>query len=171
MKLIKAIHINGIDTKKRFWILPETLEKLDIRKGDTACVETSKGEAEVEILQVFDSKNSKVKLNKNELKVSKKVISIHKLNWKFILKDSCQRKVVENTLMIRYDKGAIMNWLTYKEVNIWISPFELMDPTKGDEDIFYAYHIYDEQGNGIDSCWVGEKILLDKSDFDKLIRF
>lgn len=170
MKLVKGIHIDGTDRKKRFWSVPETLEFVEIRKGDIAKVETSKGEAEIEILQVFDSKNSKVKFKKYELVVTKKVISIHKSNWKFILKDSNQSKIIGKAVMIRYDNSAIMNCLADKKGHYWVSPFELMD-LKGDKERFYSYHIYDEQGEGIDSCWIGEKILLEKSDFDKFTRF
>lgn len=170
MKLVKGIHIDGTDRKKRFWSIPETLEFVEIRKGDVAYVETSKGEAEIEVLQVFDSKTSKVKFKKYELTVTKKVISIQKSNWKFILKDSNQRKIVGNTAMLRYDNSIIMNCLTNKKGHYWVSPFELMD-WEVDEERFYSYHIYDEQGEGIDSCWISEKNLLEKSDFDKITRF
>ncbi|WP_407350328.1 hypothetical protein VNN41_09800 [Lactococcus garvieae] len=78
MKLIKGIHINGEDGKIRFWKLPETLEDLEIKKGQYARVETRHGEAEIEILQIFDSKNSKVRFKNFELHVTKSVISIHK---------------------------------------------------------------------------------------------
>lgn len=76
MKLIKGIHLNGTDTKKRFWRVPEALEQLPIKKGQHAIVETSRGEAEIKILQVFISKEPKVKFRNYEMLVTKKVISI-----------------------------------------------------------------------------------------------
>lgn len=76
MKMVKGIHVNGTDTKKRFWMVPEAFEEVSIRKGQHVIVETEKGEAEIEVLQVFTSKNSKVRFKTYELQVTKKVVAI-----------------------------------------------------------------------------------------------
>ncbi|CAM3182715.1 hypothetical protein GHI93_10055 [Lactococcus hircilactis] len=56
MKIIKAVHVDGIDKKRRYWIVPEHLKAIRLKRGDEAIVNTSQGQAKVRIVGVTNSK-------------------------------------------------------------------------------------------------------------------
>ena len=57
MKIIKAVHINGTDKRKRYWKVPDHLQPIRLRKGDEAAVETANGPQRVEIVDIVTSRD------------------------------------------------------------------------------------------------------------------
>lgn len=81
MKIIKAVHLNGTDKKKRYWKIPPHLEFVRISNGDQAAVETQNGPMRVKIVGatiISDEGwfvwNNKHKGRKGRLTVTQEVI-------------------------------------------------------------------------------------------------
>ncbi|USI64642.1 DUF5839 family protein [Lactococcus petauri] len=77
MKIIKAVHIDGTDEKKRFWKVPEALSNQEIFIGNKAIVKTQKGLSRVKILQVLEAEEAAIKFKNYTLKVTQEVATIN----------------------------------------------------------------------------------------------
>lgn len=82
MKIIKAVHIDGTDKKKRFWKVPEALNSQQIFVGNEAVVKTQRGIAKVKILQVNEAEEAEIKFKNYTLKVTQEVITFNILEHK-----------------------------------------------------------------------------------------
>lgn len=77
MKIIKAVHIDGTDKKKRFWKVPEALNSQEIFVGNKAVVKTKRGISRVRILQVIEAEEAEIKFKNYTLKVTQEVSAFH----------------------------------------------------------------------------------------------
>lgn len=77
MKIIKAVHIDGTDEKKRFWKVPEALSNQEIFVGNKAIVKTQKGLSRVKILQVLEAEEAAIKFKNYTLKVTQEVATFN----------------------------------------------------------------------------------------------
>lgn len=77
MKIIKAVHIDGTDEKKRFWKVPEAMSNQAIFVGNKAIVKTQRGLSRVKILQVIEAEEPEIKFKNYTLKVTQEVMTFY----------------------------------------------------------------------------------------------
>lgn len=77
MRIIKAVHIDGTDKKKRFWKVPEALNSQEIFVGNNAVVKTQRGISRVKILQVIEAEEAEIKFKNYTLKVTQEVATLY----------------------------------------------------------------------------------------------
>lgn len=88
MKIIKAVHINGTDKRKRYWKVPEHLQDVKLKVGDEAAVMTVNGFERVRIIAVTNSPDrifywkNKAKGKSGQFEVTQEVIAFFDRNTK-----------------------------------------------------------------------------------------
>lgn len=68
MRIIKAVHVNGTDKKKRYWKVPDQYLNRHIKIGDEAVVQTENGLGRVRVVAVSKSRDGYVYWKNGELR-------------------------------------------------------------------------------------------------------